>query len=154
MHKQIQDTSIDDDETEKDNTSADNIQPTSMSQLQWPSVDDWTTDTTSKSSDKIKSKKGFKREAESLDSQLPSSSTPPAKKLKTESLSVITPEEVKRYLLRKPMTLKALLKKFIKLKTEMTKQDIVRVLAKIVQAIPQIERREVNGKKYLSLQGP
>ena len=34
MHKQIQDTSIDDDETEKDNTSADNIQPTSMSQLQ------------------------------------------------------------------------------------------------------------------------
>lgn len=89
-----------------------------------------------------------------MDSQLPSSSTPPAKKLKTESLSVITPEEVKRYLLRKPMTLKALLKKFIKLKTEMTKQDIVRVLAKIVQAIPQIERREVNGKKYLSLQGP
>ena len=79
---------------------------------------------------------------------------PPAKKLKTESLSVITPEEVKKYLLRKPMTLKALLKKFIKLKPEMTKQDIVRVLAKTVQAIPQIEKREMGGKKYLSLQGP
>lgn len=97
----------------------------------------------------------MKREAESLHSQLPALPTPPpAKKLKTESLSVITPEEVKKYLLRKPMTSKALLKKFIKLKPEMTKQDIVKVLAKIVQAIPQIEKREVNGKKYLSLQGP
>ena len=35
MHKQIQDSSIDDEEeTEKDNTSIDSSEPTSMSQLQ------------------------------------------------------------------------------------------------------------------------
>ena len=80
-----------------------------------------------------------------------SGSAPPTKKQKLESPSTILPEEVKKYLTRKPMTSKALVKKFVKLKTELDKGSVVNLLGNILKSIPQIDKQKIKGKIYLSI---
>ena len=103
-------------------------------------------DEAKKSQDNSKDTLGLKREADSS-----TSSSPPTKRQKTESTSTISAEEVKKYLLRKPMTSKALVKKFVKLKTDMDKQRVVTLLGSILKSMSQINKQEIKGKMYLSL---
>ncbi len=77
--------------------------------------------------------------------------SPPAKKPKLESPSKITVEEVKKYLARKPMTSKALVKKFVKLKTDLDKGQIVYMLGSLLKSMNQIDKQKIKGKMYLSL---
>lgn len=81
----------------------------------------------------------------------PVSSSPPAKKPKLESPGQISPDEVMKYLKRKPLTSKALVKKFVKLKTELDKGQIVNMLGEVLKSMPQIEKQKIKGKMYLSI---
>ena len=99
-----------------------------------------------------------KVEAESPTEAVPTASVqapPPSKKPRivepTVDANVITKEEVQKYLSRKPITSKQLVKKFVKLKPAMDKQKIVAILGKILQTMPNIEKRELEGKLHLSL---
>lgn len=79
-------------------------------------------------------------------------SQPPEKKQKTEvSTSSISEEEVKRYLMRRPITSKDLVKKFTSKKTDMDRNRIVEVLHKIIEGLRNVEKQNVKGKLYLSL---
>ena len=81
-----------------------------------------------------------------------SSSSPPAKKPKVEAPSnKILPDEVQKYLTRKPMTSKALVKKFVKLKTDLNKGQVVAMLSVVLKSMPQIDKQKIKGKMYLSL---
>ena len=81
-----------------------------------------------------------------------SDSCPPAKKQKAEvSNDSITEEEVKRYLLRRPIASKDLVRKFINKKTEMDRNRIVEVLHKIIERLKNVEKQTVKGKLFLSL---
>ena len=108
------------------------------------------------------SSKSKKRERESAGSrsatpEVPAngSATPPAKKPKPEvSSASITVDEVKRYLMRKPITSKDLVRKFTSKKTEMDRNKIVEVLHKIIKALENVEKQTVKGKLYLSLKTP
>lgn len=79
------------------------------------------------------------------------SSSPPAKKPKLESPGRISPAEVIKYLKRKPLTSKALVKKFVKLKTELNKGQVVNMLGEVLKSMPQIEKQKIKGKMYLSI---
>lgn len=81
-----------------------------------------------------------------------SSGTPPSKKPKTvESTSTITEEEVRRYLSRKPITSKELVKKFTGKKTDIDKSHVPEILSRIIKKMPNVEERRIDGKFYLSL---
>lgn len=80
------------------------------------------------------------------------SGQPPAKKQKAEvSSNCITEEEVKRYLMRRPIASKDLVRKFINKKTQMDRNRIVEVLHKIIEGLRNVEKQTVKGKLYLSL---
>lgn len=79
------------------------------------------------------------------------STSPPSKKQKTESPYTITEHEVQRYLSRKPITSKDLVRKFSSKKTEMEKNKIVEVLGDIIKNMKNVERQKIKGKLYLSL---
>lgn len=102
-----------------------------------------------------KSRPAQKREADSPAETIVAQAPPPSKKPRlaepTVDANVITKEEVQKYLSRKPITSKQLVKKFVKLKPAMDKQKIVAVLGKILQTMPNIEKRELEGKLHLSL---
>ena len=77
---------------------------------------------------------------------------PPSKKQRTEfSSSSITDEEVKRYLLRRPITSKDLVRKFTSKKTEMDRNRIVEVLSRIINNLKDVDKQIIKGKMYLSL---
>lgn len=77
---------------------------------------------------------------------------PPGKKQKVEaSTGSISEEEVRRYLLRRPIASKDLVRKFIKLKTGMERNKIVEVLHRIIEGLKNVEKQTVKGKLYLSL---
>lgn len=79
-------------------------------------------------------------------------SQPPSKKQKTEfSPSTITEEEVKRYLIRRPITSKELVRKFTSKKTEMDRNRIVEVLSRIINNLKDVEKQTIKGKMYVSL---
>ncbi|OXA65162.1 general transcription factor IIF subunit 1 [Folsomia candida] len=65
----------------------------------------------------------------------------------------ITEEAVRRYLLRKPMTVTELLHKFKSKKTKISSQDMVNVVAHILKKINPVKRNQ-NSKMYLSLTAP
>lgn len=111
---------------------------------------------------KKSSKHSKKREREAghtarTSPSLPSTSatpegTPPAKKQKVEvSSSCITEEEVRRYLMRRPIASKDLVRKFTSRKTEMDKNKVVEVLHKIIEGLKNVETQTLKGKLYLSL---
>ena len=77
--------------------------------------------------------------------------SPPAKKARVESPSTITEEEVKRYLSRRPITSKDIVKKFVSKKSGMERNVIVEVLGKIIQNMRGVEKQTHMGKLYLSL---
>lgn len=82
-------------------------------------------------------------------------SAPPGKKQKLEiSTSSITEEEVRRYLMRRPITAKDLVRKFTSKKTEMDRNQIVKVLHKIIEGLKNVEKQAVKDKMYLSLKNP
>lgn len=81
-----------------------------------------------------------------------SGTSPPSKKVKTvESTSTITEDEVRRYLSRKPITSKELLKKFTSKKTGIDKSLVPEMLSRIIKRMPNVEERRIDGKFYLSL---
>jgi hypothetical protein len=81
--------------------------------------------------------------------------SPPAKKQKAESsTNTITEEEVKRYLMRRPIASKDLVRKFINKKTDMDRNRIVEVLHKVIEGLKNVEKQTVKGKLYLSLKNP
>lgn len=81
-----------------------------------------------------------------------SSGAPPSKKSKTvESTSTITEDEVRRYLSRKPITSKELVKKFTGKKTDIDKSHVPEILSRIIKKMPNVEERRIDGKFYLSL---
>jgi len=63
----------------------------------------------------------------------------------------ITEQEVWRYLSRKPITSKDLVKKFSTKKTEMEKNKIVEVLGDIIKNMKNVEKQKIKGKLYLSV---
>jgi hypothetical protein len=95
--------------------------------------------------------KGVKRKGSPLPAQTNTESSKRPKMELPPSPNSISKEEVEKYLSRKPMTSKALMKKFIKLKPSMSKDAIAKLLATIVKSIPDIQTEIVNKKKYLSL---
>ena len=81
-----------------------------------------------------------------------SSGTPPSKKAKaTESTSTITEDEVRRYLSRKPITSRELVKKFTSKKTDIDKNLVPEMLSRIIKRMPNVEEKRSDGKFYLSL---
>lgn len=77
---------------------------------------------------------------------------PPSKKQKVEvSTSSISEEEVKRYLLRRPIASKDLVRKFTNKKTDMDRNKIVEVLHQIIEKMKNVNKQTVKGKLYLSL---
>ena len=81
-----------------------------------------------------------------------SSGAPPSKKAKgAESTSTITEDEVRRYLLRKPITSKELLKKFKSKKPGIDKSLVPEMLSRIIKKMPNVEEKRIEGKLYLSL---
>lgn len=77
---------------------------------------------------------------------------PPEKKQRMEtSTNSITEEEVKRYLMRKPITSKDLVKKFTSKKTDMDRNKIVKVLHQIIEGLKNVEKQSVKGKLYMYL---
>ena len=81
-----------------------------------------------------------------------SSGTPPSKKAKgAESTTTITEEEVRRYLSRKPITSRELLKKFTSKKPGIEKSQVPEMLSRIIKKIPNVEEKRIEGKLYLSL---
>ena len=80
------------------------------------------------------------------------SGTPPSKKAKgADSTSTITEEEVRRYLSRKPITSKELLKKFTSKKPDIDKSLVPEMLSRIIKRMHNLEEKRINGKLYLSL---
>lgn len=78
--------------------------------------------------------------------------TPPSKKSKAAELtSTITEEEVRRYLSRKPISSKELLKKFTSKKTDIDKSQVPKMLSQIIKKMPNVEERVIEGKLHLSL---
>lgn len=98
---------------------------------------------------------GQKREllvADGGDTSTSSQQTGPLpKKQRTESPHTITEQEVWRYLSRKPITSKDLVKKFSTKKTEMEKNKIVEVLGDIIKNMKNVEKQKIKGKLYLSV---
>ena len=81
-----------------------------------------------------------------------SSGTPPSKKAKAaESMSTITEDEVRRYLSRKPITSRELVKKFTGKKTDIDKNLVPEILSRIIKRMPNVEEKRIEGKLYLSL---
>ena len=83
-----------------------------------------------------------------------SSGAPPAKKAKMESSGVITEDEVRRYLSRKPITSKELVKKFTSKKANIDKSHVPAILSKIIKKMTNVEEQRIGGKLYLSLKSP
>ena len=80
------------------------------------------------------------------------SGTPPSKKAKpAESTSVITEEEVQRYLSRKPITSRELVKKFTSKKTDIDKNLVPEILSRIIKRMPNVEKKRIDDKFYFSL---
>ncbi len=78
--------------------------------------------------------------------------SPPGKKPKLEiSTTSISEEEVKRYLQRRPITSKDLVKKFTSKKSDMDRNRIVEVLHQIIAGLKNVEKQTRKGKLYLSL---
>ena len=81
-----------------------------------------------------------------------SSGSPPSKKAKgVESTSTITEEEVRRYLSRKPITSRELLKKFTSKKPDIDKSLVPGMLSRIIKRMPNVEEKRIEGRFYLSL---
>lgn len=68
-----------------------------------------------------------------------------------ESTSSITEDEVRRYLSRKPITSRELVKKFTSKKTDLDKNQVPEILSRIIKRMPNVEERRIDGKLYLSL---
>ena len=102
---------------------------------------------------------GVKRErekpAEGSPSVSPSPTQPPHKKHKKAfSSSTISEEEVKHYLMRRPITSKELVRKFTKKKPGMDKARIVDQLHQIIQGLSNVEKQTIQDRLYLSLKPP
>ena len=95
---------------------------------------------------KVESGKPHKRAAEE---DLSSPSV--VKKPKVESTTIITEEEVRYYLKRKPITSKDLMKKFISKKPDMGKDKVLSVLSEIIRRMKDVEQVKIKEKLYLSL---
>lgn len=93
---------------------------------------------------------GVKREAET-ETAADSVSAPPAKRSKDDTPNTITAQEVRKYLQRRPMMPKELVKKFGKLKTGMDKQKVVAELGQLLKRMSDVDRCEIRGKMHLSL---
>lgn len=114
--------------------------------LPMKSVKDESADNTMSSS-----KSTGKRENTS-DVTISHSDEPAAKKLKlSTSTTTITVDEVKYYLMRKPITATDLAKKFRNKKKDMDKMKIIARLGEIIQKNLNVERKTVQGKTYLSI---
>ncbi|XP_022314726.2 general transcription factor IIF subunit 1-like isoform X4 [Crassostrea virginica] len=95
-------------------------------------------------------KKASKRKLESEDvSSKKSRTESPGASSKTSSAG-ITEEAIRRYLMRKPMTAKELLKKFKSKKVNMSKEEMTRTLTKYLKKI-QPERKTINKNMYFSI---
>ena len=80
------------------------------------------------------------------------SGAPPSKKSRAaESTSTITEDEVRRYLSRKPISSKELLKKFTSKKTDIDKSQVPKMLSQIIKRMSNVEERVIDGKLHLSL---
>ena len=91
-----------------------------------------------------------KREATSEDNA--HGDEPVAKKLKlSTSTTTISVDEVKYYLMRKPITATDLAKKFRSKKKDMDKMKVIERLGEIIQKNLNVERKTVQGKTYLSI---
>ena len=76
--------------------------------------------------------------------------TPADTQLPTSSDVQVTEDAVRRYLTRKPMTTKDLLKKFQTKKTGLSSEQTVNVLAQILKRLNP-ERKMINDKMHFSL---
>ena len=76
--------------------------------------------------------------------------TPVDTQLPTSSDVQVTEDAVRRYLTRKPMTTKDLLKKFQTKKTGLSSEQTVNVLAQILKRLNP-ERKMINDKMHFSL---
>lgn len=95
-------------------------------------------------------KKALKRKLESEDvSSKKSRTESPGASGKATSAG-ITEEAIRRYLMRKPMTAKELLKKFKSKKVNMSKEEMTGTLTKYLKKI-QPEKKTINKKMYFSL---
>ena len=95
-------------------------------------------------------KSSGKREATS--EEISHGDEPAAKKLKlSTSTTTITVDEVKYYLMRKPITATDLAKKFRSKKKDMDKMKVIERLGEIIQKNLNVERKTVQGKTYLSI---
>ena len=56
--------------------------------------------------------------------------------------------------MRRPITAKDLVKKFTSKKTDMERNQIVKVLHKIIEGLENVEKQAVKDKMYLSLKNP
>lgn len=80
------------------------------------------------------------------------SSSPPTKRTKEEvSPSSITPQEIRKYLDRRPMMPKDLVKKFVKIKSGMDKKQVVAELGHLLKMMQDVEKQDIKGKMHLSL---
>ncbi len=100
--------------------------------------------------------RGVKREREkqsgTVSPTLSISAQPPQKKQRKElSSNIITEDEVKYYLSRRPITSKDLVRKFASKKSDMDKKKIVDQLHQIIQNLKTVEKQTIKGKLYLSL---
>jgi len=137
------------DDNSSDSDEAEEIDAMDQSQfLTVKSAKDGTSSKTPTSS----TKSSVKRDAKSLDAAAGSSEEPAAKKLKlSTSTTTITVDEVKYYLMRKPITATDLAKKFRSKKTDMDKMKIIERLGEILQKKLNVERKTIQGKTYLSM---
>jgi len=99
-------------------------------------------------SEKLKDK-GLKRKAEKLTDKSDSKS-PSIKKHRSEESEGALEEDLRRYLMRKPMTTKDLLQKFKSKKLNMTNEKITQVIAQLLKKINP-DKTTINKKLYLSL---
>jgi len=94
-----------------------------------------------------------KREREKHAEENKSTPTPPPSKRSKKDFSptAITEEEVKYYLMRKPITSKDLVRKFTSKKVNMDKKKIVDQLHQVIQGLKNVQQQTIQGKLYLSL---
>lgn len=93
--------------------------------------------------------KGLKRKAEKPTDKTDIKS-PSVKKHRSEESEGALEEDLRRYLMRKPMTTKDLLQKFKSKKLNMTNEKITQVIAQLLKKINP-EKKIINKKLYLSL---
>jgi len=94
--------------------------------------------------------KGVKRKLEQQHQQQPIPAAPVAKKPKTSEEEGVSEESIRRYLMRKPITTKELIKKFKSKTRNISSHDLVHQIGTLLKKINP-EKVNIKGELYLSL---